>query len=323
MLIDEAKIEVSAGNGGNGAIAFNKNMMSLGPAGGSGGRGGAVYFEGIPDIAALNQFRFKKTIEAENGADGRGQFRDGHDGRDIVVKVPVGTVIKKTPSGETLEITKIGERLLIARGGHGGKGNFLFRSPTRTSPKIALPGVEGEKFSLDLELKMIADVGFVGLPNAGKSSLLNELTRASVKVGNYAFTTLEPNLGTYYDLILSDIPGLIEGASSGKGLGAKFLRHIERTRTLFHLISAESKDPVSDYKIIRKELIAHSGGLAEKKERVFISKKDMSTKEQVDKIISDLKAAGIEALPISIHDIDSIEMIRKILNGIIEDKTVQ
>jgi GTP-binding protein len=320
MLIDEAKIRVKAGNGGKGAIAFNKNMMSLGPAGGSGGRGADVYFEGVSDIGALNQFRFKKELIAPNGMDGRGQFMDGHDGKDLILLVPVGTVAKRPGSTEEIEVTKIGERVLIAKGGRGGKGNFLFRSPVRTSPKIAQPGIPGEDIELDLELKMIADVGLVGLPNAGKSSLLNELTRAGAKVGNYAFTTLEPNLGTYYDLIISDIPGLIEGASSGKGLGAKFLRHIERTRVIFHLVSAGSDDPVSDYKTIRNELGSHSRKMLDKQEYVFLSKTDSVSAEEVKKKIGDLKKAGISARPISIHDADAIDEVKKILNGIAEEK---
>lgn len=320
MLIDEAKISVEAGNGGKGAVAFNKNMMSLGPAGGSGGKGGDVYFEGVSDIGALNQFRFKKDLSAQNGADGRGQFMDGHDGKDLTLIVPVGTVIRKVTTGEEAEITKIGEKVLIAQGGKGGKGNFLFRSAVRTSPKIAQQGIPGELFNLELTLKMIADVGLVGLPNAGKSSLLNELTRAGAKVGNYAFTTLEPNLGAYYDLIISDIPGLIEGASMGKGLGAKFLRHVERTRVLFHLVSAESEDPVADYKTIRKELEAHNKELIKKQEYVFLSKTDQVSKEEADKKIAALKKAGIKAVPISIHDTEAMEKVKKTLNGIADDK---
>ena len=320
MLIDEAKIRVKAGNGGKGAIAFNKNMMSLGPAGGSGGKGGDIYFEGVSDIGALNQFRFKKELEAQNGMDGRGQFMDGHDGKDLVLLVPVGTVIRKKETGEEAEVTKIGEKVTIAKGGRGGKGNFLFRSPVRTSPKIAQSGTEGENFELELELKMIADVGLVGLPNAGKSSLLNELTRAQAKVGNYAFTTLEPNLGAYYDLIISDIPGLIEGASSGRGLGTKFLRHIERTRVIFHLISAEAENAVSDYKTIRKELGSHGEEMLKKREYVFLSKTDLTIAADVKKKIGELKKAGIAATPISIHDIEAMEKVKKILNEVAEEK---
>jgi GTP-binding protein len=236
MLIDDVEIKISAGDGGKGAVAFNKNLMNLGPVGGRGGNGGSVYFEGVSDLSALNQFRFKKDLRAEKGEDGRGQFRDGAAGKDLVLKVPVGTVIHNLDRKTDFEIIKIGEKVLGALGGHGGKGNFLFRSARNTSPTEFQYGLPGENFKIRLELKLIADVGFVGLPNVGKTSLLNKLTRASGKVANYPFTTLEPNLGVYYDLILADIPGLIEGASSGKGLGIKFLRHIERTRVIFHFI---------------------------------------------------------------------------------------
>src|SRR3989344_5869673 len=221
--------------------------MSLGPTGTRGGNGGSIYFEGVSDLGALGQFRFKKKLEAENGAPGRGQFRDGEAGEDLILKVPVGTVIHNLTTEKDTEITKTRERVLVAKGGFGGKGNFHFRSSTNTTPKQFQPGLPGERFDFRLELKLIADVGLVGLPNAGKSALLNELTMAKAKVANYPFTTLEPNLGVYYDLILADIPGLIEGASAGKGLGIKFLRHIERTKILFHLVSAESENPLKDY----------------------------------------------------------------------------
>ena len=179
MLIDEVKITVAAGDGGKGAVAFNKNLKSLGPAGGSGGLGGSIYFEGASNLNALGQFRYKKEIKAQNGEDGRGQFRDGTDGTDLILKVPVGTVIHKIGLEEkSVEILKVGERILIARGGHGGKGNFLFRSPRLTTPLRFQEGLLGERFALHLELKLIADIGLIGFPNAGKSSLLNELTNS-------------------------------------------------------------------------------------------------------------------------------------------------
>jgi len=277
MLIDEVTIKVNAGDGGRGAVAFNKNKMSLGPTGGSGGKGGSVYFEGVSDLSSLNKFRYKKEISAENGAVGGEQFRDGPDGEDLLVKIPVGTVISKIETGESEEILKTGEKLLIAKGGIGGKGNFRFRSPTNTTPKQYQEGRLGEQFTLKLELKLIADVGFIGLPNVGKSSLLNELTRAQSVVANYPFTTLEPNLGAYYELILADIPGLIEGASGGKGLGTKFLRHIERTKILFHLISAESENPAKDYKTIKEELRLQSPTYKEERICIFKQKRSGSS----------------------------------------------
>lgn len=320
MLIDDITIKVMAGNGGKGAVAFNKNMMSLGPTGGSGGKGGDVYFEGISDLGALSQFRFEKEVRAKDGGSGKGQFRDGPDGGDLILKIPVGTVIQKIETDEVKEIVKIGERICVARGGIGGKGNFLFRSSTNTTPKRFQSGMPGEHFTVRLELKLIADVGFIGLPNAGKSSLLNELTKAKSKVANYPFTTLEPNLGAYFDLILADIPGLIEGASLGKGLGIKFLRHIERTRVVFHLISAESEDPVKDYKTIIKELTHYNKTLIKKPEYVFLSKSDTVSKEKVKKEIASLKKIHKNVFPLSIHDWERIEKVKKILNNIQERK---
>ncbi|MFY9462640.1 MAG: GTPase, partial [Candidatus Sungiibacteriota bacterium] len=219
MLIDDVTIKVEAGDGGRGAVAFNKNLMSLGPAGGSGGSGGSVFIEGVSDLNALSQFRYEKEAKAEDGARGGSQFRDGTDGADRILKIPVGTIILNIGTGKTSEVLSVGQRILLARGGKGGRGNFHFRSSINTTPREFEEGTPGERFTARLELKLIADVGLIGLPNAGKSSLLNELTKASVKVANYPFTTLEPNLGAHYELILADIPGLIEGASAGRGLG--------------------------------------------------------------------------------------------------------
>jgi GTP-binding protein len=320
MLIDDVTIKVEAGNGGRGAVAFNKNLMSLGPAGGSGGKGGSIYFEGVSDLSVLNQFRYKKDIKAKDGANGRAQFNDGPEGNDLILKVPVGTIIHKTDIGKIEEIMKIGERILAAKGGLGGKGNFHFRSSTNTTPKQFQPGLPGEQFTIRLELKLIADVGLIGLPNAGKSSLLNELTKAKSKVANYSFTTLEPNLGAYYELILADLPGLIEGASGGKGLGIKFLRHIERTKILFHLISAESENPVKDYKIIKNELKTYDKELIKKTEYIFLSKSDSMPAEEIKKKISALKKIHKNVLPISVYDWDSLEKVKKILNKIKSEK---
>lgn len=321
MLIDDVVIKIRAGNGGKGAVAFNKNKMSLGPVGGKGGKGGSVYIEGVSALNALSQFRYKKDIEAEDGADGRGQLNDGTSGNDLILKVPVGTVIHIIGTKKTEEILKIGERILVAKGGIGGRGNFLFRSATNTSPKQFQKGMPGERVALRLELKLIADVGLIGLPNAGKSSLLNELTKAQSKVGNYPFTTLEPNLGAYYELTLADIPGLIEGASMGKGLGTKFLRHIERTNILFHLISAESQDPAQDYKTIQKELETYSKELIKKTEYLFVTKSDMVSALEMKKKITALKKVNKNVLSISIHDWESLESVKKILNEIKTNKS--
>ena len=320
MLVDDVTIKINAGRGGKGAVAFNKNLMSLGPVGGTGGKGGDVYGEGVSDLMALRQFRFKKEFSADNGQDGRGQFRDGHNGQDIVLKLPVGTVVHNLASHSEINIEKIGEKVLLAKGGIGGKGNFQFRSSRNTSPKYAQPGMPGEGLALRLELKFIADVGFIGLPNVGKSSLLNKLTSARSKVANYPFTTLEPNLGAYYELILADIPGLIEGSSSGRGLGIKFLRHIERTRVLFHLISSESLAPSKDYKIIRKELGAHNKALLKKPERLFLTKSDLSEPKEINKKLSTLKKIDSRAIAISVNDAESIKKVEKILNSVKAEK---
>lgn len=316
MLIDDVTIKVFAGNGGRGAVAFNKNLMSLGPVGGDGGKGGDIYLEGISNLSSLAQFRNKKEIKTKNGGNGRGQFADGTDGDDLILKIPVGTVITNKETGEVKEIVKIGERILLARGGRGGKGNFKFRSATNTSPRQFTSGKPGETFTISLNLKLIADVGLVGLPNVGKSSLLNELTGAKSKVANYPFTTLEPSLGVYYELILADIPGLIEGASKGKGLGIKFLQHIERTKIIFHLISAESENPLADYKIVRKELGDYSEKLALKPEYIFLSKSDMISEDGLKNKISAIKEINAPVIAISIHDESSLNKVKKILNGI-------
>lgn len=316
MLIDDVEIKISAGHGGKGAVAFNKNLGSLGPVGGSGGKGGSVYGEGVSDLTALRQFRFKKEFLAENGKDGRNQFRDGRDGSDVILKFPIGTVAHNLTNGDEFSFEKTGEHILLAKGGDGGKGNFQFRSSTNTSPMQSEPGAAGEKFAFRLELKFIADVGFIGLPNVGKSSLLNKLTSAGSKVGNYPFTTLEPHLGAYYELILADIPGLIEGSSAGRGLGIKFLRHIERTRILFHFISAESPDPLKDYETVRKELGAWNIALLEKPERIFLTKSDLATQEELNEKLSLLKKIDPNAMAISVNDSGSIKKVKKILNEI-------
>jgi len=322
MLIDDVTIKISAGKGGKGAVAFDKNKMAIGPAGGSGGNGGNVYFESVNNLSALNQFRYKKDLIAENGQDGRDQFRDGKDGEDLILKVPVGTVIHNLDNNFSKELVKIGEQILVAKGGNGGKGNFLFRGPHRTSPMRFQTGLPGERAAVRLELKLIADVGLIGLPNVGKSSLLNALTSAKSKVANYPFTTLEPNLGVYYDLVLADIPGLIEGASTGKGLGVKFLRHIERTNTLFHLVSTESLNPVDDYRTIRKELENYNPTLSLKKEHVFINKIDLVSDEIIKKIIAKFKKIKVKAMPISVSDEKNMDKVKTILNQIADEKRV-
>lgn len=320
MLIDDVTITVRAGKGGDGIVSFNKAKMALGPTGGSGGAGGSVYLEGVSNLDALHQFRFHKDLAADDGQEGKIRLNDGANGKDLVLKVPVGTVIHDLTYGRTREIVQVGERVLVAKGGRGGKGNFLFRSSTNTTPKEFERGASGDKAELRLELKLIADVGLIGFPNAGKSSLLNELTNASAKVANYPFTTLEPNLGVYQDLILADIPGLIEQASVGKGLGTKFLRHIERTRVLCHLVSAESEDPLRDYRIIRDELSKHNPALVTKKEYILLSKSDVLKREETERKLATLGKINSFAIAISIHDSESLATLRKLFDRLIEEK---
>ncbi len=321
MIVDDITIRIKSGKGGDGIIAFNKNKLTLGPSGGTGGNGGNVYFQGISDIGGLNRLRNQKVFEAENGKNGRHQLNDGTNGKDITIQVPIGTVIHNLTTTTDSEIIRVGEQIMGAKGGHGGRGNFHFRGPRDTSPKRFEYGRPGQEFEIRLELKMIADIGIIGLPNAGKSSLLNALTRASSKVANYQFTTLEPYLGAYYDIIMADIPGLIEGASQGKGLGVKFLRHIERTQVLFHLISYESENPVKDYKSIRKELGAYNKLLLDKKEYLFLSKTDMATNDkEIKSRLVKLKKLNKTASVLSILDENSLDNVKKMLNKISKDK---
>ncbi|HVU75521.1 MAG TPA: GTPase ObgE [Candidatus Paceibacterota bacterium] len=316
MLVDDVTVTLKAGDGGKGAVAFQKVRLMQGPTGGDGGRGANIYFEGVADVNALGFYASKRNIVGENGYNGRGQFVDGRAGHDLFMRVPVGTIVTNTETGFKREITQVGEQLLAAGGGKGGRGNFKFRSSTNTTPMESEEGKQGDTTTYRLELRLIADVGLVGLPNAGKSSLLNALTAAKSRVANYAFTTLEPHLGSHYGVIIADIPGLIEGASEGKGLGDKFLRHIERTQTLFHLVSAESDDVVRDYQTIRSELEAYDTELGKKKEYVFLTKSDAVTADVLAERIASLKKIGVHATPISILDDESLAAVKTILNAL-------
>ncbi len=317
MFVDEVTISVKAGNGGPGKVAFNKIPKMLGPTGGNGGHGGAVYVVGVSDLSALKKYRFEKKFTAGHGEPGGINNRSGGDGANVTLEVPVGTIIHNLTLGEDIEVVAVGEPIMIAKGGQGGKGNFMFRSSTNTSPMESQPGLPGQAYELQLELRLIADAGFIGLPNAGKSSLLNALTRASAKVANYPFTTLEPNLGALFPskalqasdeeqaktkpILLADIPGIIEGASAGRGLGVKFLRHVTRTKYLFHCISSESMDLKGDYEIIRVELGVHDQELLKKPECILLTKTDLIPESEVKERLKVLKKLNKKVIPVSTY----------------------
>ena len=311
MLIDEVYITIKGGDGGNGVVHFYNDAFRPkgGPDGGSGGKGGSVFFEGVSDISKLNQFRKSKVYSAQNGDPGFHNNRTGKDGEDLIFPVPIGTVAHYD-NGTEIEITQVGQKVLMAKGGSGGRGNYMFRSSTNQTPQERELGFKCQPKKLFLQLKLIAQVGLIGLPNAGKTSLLNELTAADAKVANYAFTTLEPNLGvTRGGFILADIPGLIEGAASGKGLGIKFLKHIERTNILVHCISAESQDPLKDYQTVKAELSAYSSILAKKPEIIILTKYDLVDPKEAIKIQKKIKAE----LCTSIADPKSIKELNDLI----------
>lgn len=315
-FIDEMQIHAVAGHGGSGVIRWLhlKGKDKGGPAGGDGGRGGDIIIEGVHDLAALANYRYTKRVHAESGAPGEGNDRHGKDGEPVVLKLPVGSVVRVSSTGDTFEIMKEGERIVVLKGGAGGFGNARYKGPTNQNPMHSTPGKNGKSGDIHITLKLIADAGLIGFPNAGKSSLLNELTRARSRVGAYPFTTLDPHLGDFYGRILADIPGLIEGASEGRGLGSKFLKHIERTRFLVHLVSAEQEDVAGAYRAIREELTSFGQGLPEKQELVVLSKTDLLSPEELTERLSALtKAVGKPAIPLSIIDDASLKAFSDML----------
>ncbi|MEK7526594.1 MAG: GTPase ObgE [Patescibacteria group bacterium] len=312
MLIDEIEVTFKGGDGGNGKVSFGK-MAKSGPDGGNGGDGGDLWVESASDLTLLNRFSAQPFVESHNGRHGDKKKMSGLAGDDITVYLPVGTTIIDTESNEQADLDKVGKRILLCKGGKGGDGNWEFRGPTNTTPLYAQKGEKGQLRHLKLILKLISDYGLIGFPNAGKSSLLAELTNANPKVANYAFTTLSPNLGVLNKKIIADIPGLIEGAHEGKGLGIKFLKHIEKVRLLLHCISSEAEDVVADYRTIREELGSYNKELLTKKEIILLTKTDLLDKKQVDERLKKLAKLGLEVIPVSIHDPASIDKLVTIL----------
>ncbi|HVG60233.1 MAG TPA: GTPase ObgE [Hyalangium sp.] len=311
-FVDEVRIYVKAGDGGNGAVAFRREKFVErgGPSGGDGGNGGSVVFVADPQLTTLLDFRYQQHHRAKNGENGMGSDCNGRASEDLILKVPSGTLIREAGSGELLaDLSEPGQRYVAAQGGRGGLGNMNFATSTRQTPRFAQEGTKGEERTLVLELKLLADVGLLGFPNAGKSTLISRVSRARPKIADYPFTTLVPNLGMvqYKDnlsFVMADIPGLIEGASEGVGLGHQFLRHVERCKVLIHLIDlgaeGEGRDPVGDYEILNRELEKYSAELAKKPQVVAPNKLDLTeSRERLEKFTAAMRKRGIAVFPVS------------------------
>lgn len=311
MFVDQAKIFIQSGRGGNGAVSFRreKYIPNGGPDGGDGGKGGSIIFEVDPGMNTLMDFRHKRHFKAQPGEDGGKNRRHGKDGEDLVIKVPPGTIIREAETGKImLDMTGVNERKVLLKGGRGGRGNQHFATSTRQAPRYAEKGQEGKEYWVILELKMIADVGLIGFPNVGKSTLLSVITNASPKIANYHFTTLNPNLGVVHnqygrDFVIADIPGLIEGAHEGVGLGHDFLRHIERTKVLVHVVDAaalEGRDPVEDVEKINHELSEYNEELLKRPQIIVANKTDIpESEENVLRLKENYESKGIKVIPIS------------------------
>ena len=314
MFIDEAKIQVKAGNGGNGCMAFRREKFVPrgGPSGGDGGKGGDVIMESSERHNTLVHFRFNPEYKAERGRHGEGSNCTGREGADVILKVPVGTIVYDDSTGERVhDFSHADDRIVIARGGRGGRGNARFATSTHQAPRECEAGFPGEERTLRLELKLLADIGLVGYPNAGKSTLISRISAARQKIADYPFTTLQPNLGVVVvgeepsdiSFVVADIPGLIEGAHAGAGLGTQFLRHIERTRLLVHLVdvsdSSGRPDPAKDYEVIMNELASFGAGLDQKPVLVAASKIDVANKDKLAKLRRHCKKHNLPLYPIS------------------------
>ena len=309
--MDTAIVTFAGGHGGAGIVSFGKKARS-GPDGGNGGMGGSLFVRATSDVTLLNQFSMQTSFEAADGHPGHKNRQSGKAGNDIEILLPVGTSIFDEATGELIfELTKIDQKELLCVGGLGGRGNYEFRSAKRTTPEFSQPGLRGQQRLVKLVLKLIADIGLIGLPNAGKSSLLNELTNAKAKIASYAFTTLSPNLGICEGKVIADIPGLIEGASDGKGLGISFLKHIEKVGKLFHCIASDSTDPLKDYDVVIEEMKRYNYELLNKKEIILITKSDLVDKKKITELKKKFAKKAKTVLAVSIHDFDSLETLKK------------
>ena len=320
-FLDQAKIYIKAGNGGSGSASFRREKFVEygGPDGGDGGDGGSIIVESDRNLNTLIDFRYAQHFKAQNGKPGSKRNKTGGNGKDLILKVPTGTQIYEEDNNTLIyDFTKNKEKYLVASGGRGGLGNVRFKSSTNRAPRKKTNGKIGEEFWIWLQLKVIADVGIIGKPNAGKSSLLAALTRAKPKIANYPFTTINPNLGvTYYDgkeITLADIPGLVEGAHKGIGLGDKFLRHIERCKILLHLIDLSEDDLINSYKKIKLELSEYDKNLGKKKEIIFFNKSDLLKKDNIERKMKEFKSKiKAKSEVISVFSNKDIQKVRKLL----------
>lgn len=314
MLIDEAHISIIGGKGGDGAVTFFPGYTS-GPSGGDGGKGGNVYARVNRNVNSLYKYSTQTKFEALSGGKGANFNKTGADGKDLVLDFPLGTELIELKTGRIIALPENGQPILICQGGRGGFGNDKFKSPTNRAPRKAEKGFPGEKRTFDIIMRLIADIGLIGLPNAGKSSLLNELTKAQARIAPYPFTTLEPNLGALDKAIIADIPGLIEGASSGKGLGIKFLKHIEKVKLLLHCVSLDTPltQMKKDYKTVRTELATFNTDLTGKKEIVLLTKSDLILPRERKSKQTAFKKINKDSYCISVHDLDALEDLKKLL----------
>jgi GTPase len=315
MLIDRVNIIVHAGNGGNGAVSFRRDGQTAkgGPDGGNGGNGGSIFIQGSHNLTDLREFRYKKIIEAKDGVDGKRSNLYGRNAPDITFYVPLGTRVTVLDTQTVYEIENESRPIRIAYGGKGGRGNVEFKSATNQTPRYAEKGEPGQEKSLFLELRLIAEIGLIGLPNAGKSSLLSVLTNATPQIGAYPFTTLQPNIGMLGTHALADIPGLIEGASEGKGLGTTFLKHIEKTKILVHCIDVSATDLLNSYETVRREFESFNPALLEKTEIIALNKIDLVEAPVLDEAKKIFKNKAKTIVSCSIYEPKSIEKLKKLL----------